>query len=198
MPTDDNPKTRIMLAASGQLARFGLRKFTVIDVAEAANMTHPNIYRYFTSKTALIDALITNWLKPLEERIEMVIGAPDPVPDKLERMVVAISSAYRSARTEEQSLFEAFVVATTANRAVSRKHRSRLKRAFDRVLDEGIGAGAIGLTDRVKAQALLLDSTWRFIDPVSILAESDPQSTLDTRLERVLEATIASLIRPRL
>jgi AcrR family transcriptional regulator len=198
MPTDDNPKTRIMLAASGQLMRFGLRKFTVIDVAEAAGMTHPNIYRYFTSKTALIDALITNWLKPLEERIEMVIGAPDPVPDKLERMVVAISRAYRSARTEEAALFEAFVVATTASRAVSRKHRARLKRAFDRVLDEGIGAGAIGLTDRVKAQALLLDSTWRFIDPVSILAESDQQSALDARLERVLEATIASLTRRRL
>jgi AcrR family transcriptional regulator len=197
MPTQDNPKTRIMLAASGQLTRFGLRKFTVIDVADAAGMTHPNIYRYFTSKTALIDALITNWLKPLEERIEMVIGAPDPVPDKLERMVVAISRAYRSARTEEVALFEAFVVATKASRAVSRKHRARLKRAFDRVLDEGIGAGAIGLTDRVKAQALLLDSTWRFIDPVSILAESDQQSALDARLERVLEATIASLTRRR-
>ena len=198
MAVDDSSKTRIMLAAAAQLARFGLRKFTVIGVAEAANMTHPNIYRYFTSKTALIDALITNWLKPLEERIEMVIGAPDPVPDKLERMVVAISRAYRSARIEEAALFEAFVVATTSNRAVSRKHRARLKRAFDRVLDEGIGAGVIGLADRVKAQSLLLDSTWRFIDPVSILSETDQQSALDSRLERVLEATIVSLQRRRL
>ena len=97
---DDTPKGRILAAALQQLKRHGLRKFTVVDVAEAAGMTHPNVYRYFTSKVALIDALVTNWLKPLEERIEMVVGAPDPVPDKLERMVVAISMAYRAARME--------------------------------------------------------------------------------------------------
>jgi AcrR family transcriptional regulator len=195
---EESPKARIMAAASDRLARHGLRKFTVIDVAEAAGMTHPNIYRYFTSKTALVDALITNWLKPLEERIEMVVGAPDPVPDKLERMVVAISRAYRSAKADEPALFQAFVTATTANRAVSRKHRARLRKAFERVLEEGIGSGVISLGDRPKAQALLLDSAWRFIDPVSILAEGDQPLGLDARLERVLEAAISALLRRRL
>jgi AcrR family transcriptional regulator len=194
---DDSPKARILAAAGEQLSKFGLRKFTVIDVAEAAGMTHPNIYRYFTSKTALIDALITNWLKPLEERIEMVVSASDPVGDKLERMVVAVSGAYRTAKGEEPHLFAAFVVATGESRAVSRKHRARIRKAFDRVLDEGIGSGAIGITDRPKAQLLLLDSVWRFIDPASILVEQDVAKSLDGRLERVIEAALFMLIRRR-
>jgi AcrR family transcriptional regulator len=194
---DESPKARILTAAAQQLAKFGLRKFTVIDVAEAANMTHPNIYRYFTSKTALIDALITSWLKPLEERVEMVVGAPDPVSDKLERMIVAISRAYRCAKDDEPELFAAFVMATTQNRAVSRKHRARLRKAFERVLEEGMGSGVIGLADRPKAQALLLDSAWRFIDPVSIQSDLDLAAGLDARLERVLEAAIAALMRRR-
>jgi AcrR family transcriptional regulator len=192
---DDTPKARILAAAAQQLKRYGVRKFTVVDVAETAGMTHPNVYRYFTSKTALIDALVTNWLKPLEERIEMVVSAPDPVPDKLERMVVAISRAYRAARAEEPELFGAFVIATTTNRAVSRKHRARMRRAFERVIEEGIGAGVIGIRERAKAQALLLDASWRFIDPASILAEADDDASFDGRLERVLEAALQRLVR---
>jgi AcrR family transcriptional regulator len=192
---DETPKGRILAAAGQQLKRFGVRKFTVVDVAETAGMTHPNVYRYFTSKTALIDALVTNWLKPLEERIEMVVNAPDPVPDKLERMVVAISRAYRAARAEEPELFSAFVTATMTSRAVSRKHRARMRRAFERVIEEGIGAGVIGIRERAKAQALLLDASWRFIDPASILAEGDDGASLDGRLERVLEAALQRLAR---
>jgi AcrR family transcriptional regulator len=192
---DDGPKARIMLAAAEQLKRHGLRRFTVVDVAEAAGMTHPNVYRYFTSRTALIDALVTAWLKPLEERIETVVGAPDPVPDKLERMITAMSRSYRAARAEEPELFEAFVTATAASRAVSRKHRARLRKAFERVLDEGIGAGVIGIRERSRAQALLIDSCWRFIDPASILTESDTPSGVDGRLERVIEAAVQRLSR---
>jgi AcrR family transcriptional regulator len=194
-PGDETPKGRILTAAAQQLRRYGVRKFTVVDVAETAGMTHPNVYRYFTSKTALIDALVTNWLKPLEERVETVVSAPDPVPDKLERMIVAISKAYRAARAEEPELFAAFVAATATSRAVSRKHRARMRRAFERVIEEGIGSGVIGIRERAKAQALLLDASWRFIDPASILAETDDGAGLDARLERVLEAALQRLTR---
>ncbi len=191
----EGPKTRILSAAAAELKRHGARKFTVVDVARAAGMTHPNVYRYFTSKTALIDALVTAWLKPLEELVESVIAAPDPTPDKLERMITAISRAYRAARSEEPELFQAFAAATAASRAVSRKHRARLRKAFERVLEEGIGAGVITLRERSKAQALLIDSCWRFIDPASILAESDTSSGVDGRLERVIEAAVQRLCR---
>ncbi len=197
MTADDSPKARIIAAAGEHLGKFGLARFRVVDVADAAGMTHPNIYRYFTSRTALVDALITNWLKPLEEMIEMVVGAPDPVPDKLERMISAISRAYREAKHMEPALFSAFVEATSASRAVSRKHRARLRKAFERVLDEGILSGVISMSDRARAQALLLDSCWRFTDPVSILADQDDPSTLTDRLERVIEAAVLSLTKRR-
>jgi AcrR family transcriptional regulator len=192
---DDGPKARILAAAAQELQRHGARKFTVVDVARAAGMTHPNIYRYFTSKTALIDALVTDWLKPLEELVETVISAPDPVPDKLERRITAISRVYRAAKIEEPELFLAFASATAASRAVSRKHRARLRKAFERVLEEGIGSGVIAIRERSKAQALLIDTCWRFIDPASILAETDTAGGVDGRLERVIEAAVQRLGR---
>jgi hypothetical protein len=117
------------------------------------------------------------------------------VPDKLERMITAISRAYRAARAEEPELFQAFAAATAASRAVSRKHRARLRKAFERVLEEGIGAGVIAIRERTKAQALLIDSCWRFIDPASILAETDSAAGVEGRLERVIEAAVQRLGR---
>jgi AcrR family transcriptional regulator len=197
-PGEDSPKARIMLAAAVELARMGPKRFTVIGVAQAAGMTHPNIYRYFTSKLALLDALVAQWLQPLEERIEIVVAAPDPVPDKLERMVAAISRAYREAKADNLNLFLAFTAANTANRPVIRKHRLRLRRAFDRVIDEGIASEAIGMRDRTKAQALLTDACWRFIDPASVLVDVDTPAGLNGRLERVLESVLSNLTRRRL
>ncbi len=165
------PKGRILAAAARQLGRHGLRKFTVVDVAADAGMTHPNIYRYFTSKTALLDALVASWLKPLEDRVETVVNATDPVPDKLERMVVAISRAYRTAKAEDPQLFAAFAAASVASRAVSRKqrdaHASCLRTGHRRRHRHGHDRPP---SDRSKAQALLLDATWRFMDPAAILA----------------------------
>jgi len=192
---DETPKGRILAAAARQLSAHGLRKFTVVDVAEAAGMTHPNIYRYFTSKTDLLDALVAQWLRPLEDRIETVVTAADPVPDKLERMVVAISRAYRTAKASEPQLFAAFVSATAEGRAVSRKHRFRMRRAFERVIEEGVGVGMIGLRDKGKAQSLLIDASWRFMDPSAILAETEDGAGIDGRLERVLDAALQRLGR---
>ena len=44
----------------------GSRAVTVVGIAEAAGMTHANVYRYFPSKAALIDAVAARWLKSLE------------------------------------------------------------------------------------------------------------------------------------
>jgi AcrR family transcriptional regulator len=191
---DDNSRNRVMQAAADELRQSGPDRMRIVDVAARAGMTHPNVYRHFTSKLSLIDALIAQWLRPLEERIEMVIGAPDPVADKLERMVLAISREYRAAKNENPMLFQAFIASTAARRPVIRKHRSRLRRAFDRVMDEGIGAGTIAMKDRARAQNLLVDATWRFTDPAAILAEQDESRQLDERLERVIAACLELLI----
>jgi AcrR family transcriptional regulator len=188
--SDETSRNRVMQAAAQVLRERGPEQMRIVDVAARASMTHPNVYRHFTSKLSLIDALIAQWLRPLEERIEMVIGAPDPVADKLERMILAISREYRAAKQDNPMLFRAFIASTAARRPVIRKHRSRIRRAFDRVMDEGIGAGTIAMKDRGRAQNLLIDATWRFTDPAAIQNDTDESRQLDERLERVVAACL--------
>ena len=53
------PVDQKLLALAGEhLRRFGRKRLTVVGVAEEAEMTHANVYRYFPSKAALLDAVV--------------------------------------------------------------------------------------------------------------------------------------------
>ena len=124
---------RIMEAAATFLRRYGPRRATVVAIAEAAGMSHANvyryfpskaalieiaakagvaagtIYRYFSSKAALIDEVTAAWLKPIEAEVRVIAESPDPAPDKLERILFAIQRAYR-AKLERDPLRPALIL----------------------------------------------------------------------------------------
>jgi len=111
MPQREPSETRILTVAGEHLRKFGLKRFTVVAVAEEAGMTHANVYRYFPSKGALIDAVVDVWLKATERRLADVADGPDPADDKLERLILALAKANRDLLTEEPHLFAALSLA---------------------------------------------------------------------------------------
>src|SRR5690606_26445612 len=117
------------------LKRFGPGGVTVVGVAEEAGMTHANVYRYFTSKADLIDAIAGQWLKSLEALIADIADAPDPADDKLERLLQAWSQAHRDLLEENRHLFDVYCTATETSRALVRRHRTRMRQLIERVID---------------------------------------------------------------
>ena len=79
MATPREPsEMRILSVAGEHLRQHGLRRFTVVAVAVEAGMTHANVYRYFPSRTALIDAVVDVWLKATERSLADIADGPDP------------------------------------------------------------------------------------------------------------------------
>ena len=87
--------TRLLAIAADQLKEFGPRHVTVVGIADAAGMTHANVYRYFTNKAALIDAVAGQWLRRMEATIADIADSPDPADDKLERLIQAWARIHR-------------------------------------------------------------------------------------------------------
>ncbi len=103
-PTDQ----RLLSVAASHLRLVGARRLTVTAVAEAAGMTHANVYRYFPSKEALIDAVVDAWIKSVETRLSEIADAPDPADDKLERLILVMARANRDGLQENPALYAAF------------------------------------------------------------------------------------------
>jgi AcrR family transcriptional regulator len=189
-PTD----MRLLSLAGEHLRRFGRTRVTVTGVASEAGMTHANVYRYFPSKAALLDAVVDGWLKGVERRLLDVADGPDPADDKLERLLLAMAQANREAMFDDPHLFDVLKAALVKRSAVTRRHRTRVRGLIERIVDEGIATSVFEPRDRDKAIAFVIDATHRFIHPVAIEFDADvPVASLDQRLATMIRVVLRGL-----
>lgn len=185
---------RLLAIAADHLKRFGPKAVTVVGIAEAAGMTHANVYRYFPSKAALVDAVAGLWLKSLETFIADIADAPDPADDKLERLIQAWARAHRDLLVENRHLFDVYCTATETSRALVRKHRARLRQLLERVLDEGVATGKFDPRDRDRALAFIGDAAYRFVNPLAVRLDAEiPPDILDQRLAAMIRVILRAL-----
>jgi AcrR family transcriptional regulator len=197
MPTAPPPESneaRLIDIARAHVRKFGHARTTVVGVAADAGMTHANVYRYFPSKSALLDEVVASGLRPLEARLRDAADGADPAHDKLERMLIAIHRDYRAKLDEDPALFDLLIEALARNRPSARKHRARVQSEIQRVLEEGVSSGAFAMTDRRRAMSLIFDAAHRFIHPVALRLDRDaPAGAIATRFEAVLAMTLRAL-----
>lgn len=193
-----DPKGRLLTIAAEHLQRSGRSRVRLVAVAEEAGMTHANVYRYFSSRDDMLDAVVAAALKPVEAHLADLSGAPDPADDKLERMIFALARDYRDFLERNPKAFELFADAVAGNRALARRHLGRVRRFFSDAIDEGLGAGIFVVSDREAALAFLVDALHRFTHPGSILADAPRlRSLVDGRL-RVSVSVVLKVMRSRL
>lgn len=190
-PTDQ----RLLAITAEHLRLHGARRLTVVAVAEAAGMTHANVYRYFPSKEALIDAVVDRWIKSVEMKLTDIADAPDPADDKLDRLIVVLARANRDGMLENPALYAAFRDAMVNRRAITRRHRLRVRTLIDRIIEEGVSSGAFEPRDRERAAVFVLDAGFRFFHPVAVELEAEvPQSQFDQRVATIAAVTLRALV----
>ena len=188
-PSAEPADARILEFAADHIRQHGVERTTVVAIAREAAMSHGNVYRYFPSKEALIDAVTAQWLKPIETGVRDICDGPDPAFDKLERILSAAHRAYRNKFEADPRLFDLFAEASAHGRGVARKHRLKLQSEVRSVLEDGMSSGAFPNHDIRRALALVFDMTHRFFNPSSIRADVEvTRPQIDGRFERVLRA----------
>ena len=195
-PAPEPVEFRILELAASHIRQFGLRRTTIVAIAEEAGMSHANVYRYFPSKTALVEAVTDYWLRPIEAGLRDIADGPDPAYDKLERILSALHRAYRDKLDTDENLFLIFVDATAKSTGISRRHRNRILGEVQRVIDEGMASGAFTAGDQRHALAIIFDGLFRFVHPVAVRLDSDiPRSQLSSRFDRILRLVLRKLVR---
>ena len=188
-PSSEPTDARILEFAAEHIRRHGLERTTVVAIAREAAMSHGNVYRYFPSKEALVDAVTDQWLKPIETGLREIVDGPDPAFDKLERILSAVHRAYRNKLEADPKIFGLFVEASVAGRGVARKHRLKLQSEVRSVLEDGMSSGAFPAHDIRRALALVFDMSHRFLSPPAIRRDGEvTRAQIDGRFERVLRA----------
>src|SRR6266536_36990 len=91
----DDTRARIMETADALFRRLGFAKTAVADIAAELGMSPANVYRFFPSKNAIVEAICRRGLSQPDESAWAVARSRGPAAARLERLVLEILNYHR-------------------------------------------------------------------------------------------------------
>src|SRR6266516_5184791 len=187
----DDTRARIMDAAEALFRRLGFAKTAVADIASELKMSPANVYRFFSSKNAIIEAICQRCLAELEDRAWAVARSRGPAAERIERLVLEILAYHKENNLTEQRVNDIVLAAIELSWGAVRAHKEHMRMVFEWVLREGIERGEFERVDPRETSRLMMISLVNFCHPVLVAQYLQDQGDL----EADARATIRFLLR---
>ena len=187
----DDTRARILDTADRLFRRLGYAKTAVADIAAELDMSPANVYRFFSSKNAIVEAMCQRFLSELEEKAWAAARAKGSAARRIERIFLEILAYHRENMLTEQRVNDIVLVAMDLSWDAIRKHKDVIHTIIEVLIRDGIVAGEFDDVDPRKSAELITQSMAMFCHPV-LLAQA-VQEHQD--IEAASRASIAFLIR---
>jgi AcrR family transcriptional regulator len=187
----DDTRARIMDTAEALFRRLGFAKTAVADIAAELKMSPANVYRFFPSKNAIIEAICQRCLGELEARAWAVARSPGSAADRIERLVLEIIAYHKENLLTEQRVNDMVLAAIELSWAAIRAHKEHMRMVFEAILREGVERGEFALTDARETSRLMMLSLVHFCHPMLVAQYLQDQENL----EADARATVQFLLR---
>lgn len=186
-------RERIMEAAEDVLRRFGPSKATVVDVARALGVSHGSVYRHFSSKAELRDAVTRVWLARIHEPLEAVIAEEAPAAERLHRWLRELITVKRRLLSDDPELFATYIDLGAEAREVVGEHMDHMTGQVSRLIREGAARGEFASEDPAATGRAVLAATARFHHPAHASEWAHPD--IDADFEEVWSLILNGLRR---
>ena len=164
----DDTRVRIMDAAEALFRRLGFGKTAVADIAAELRMSPANVYRFFPSKTAIVQAICHRCLSEVEENAWAIARSKAPAAQRIERLILEILAYHKENLLTEQRVNDIVLVAIEHNWDNIRAHKAALRNVVELILRDGIESGEFEAVDPRTTAELIMQSTVVFTHPVLI------------------------------
>ena len=98
----DDTRAQIVETADALFRRMGFAKTAVADIAAELRMSPANIYRFFPSKTAIVQAICQRCLSEVEEAAWAIARSKAPAAQRIERLILEILAYHKENLLTEQ------------------------------------------------------------------------------------------------
>ena len=186
---------RVLEAAEEVLRRFGPGKATVVDVARALGVSHGSVYRHFTSKTALREAVVGRWLERVSAPLAAIAAEDGPAEERLRRWLTTLSAAKRGKAADDPELFATYVALVAASPRVEQAHVAELTRQIAQIVRDWVTNGEFVAADVDVTARAVLTATAAFHHPVHAPDWRNPE--IDAAFDAVWALVLTGLRAPR-
>src|SRR5262245_21832309 len=169
----DDTRARIMDTAEALFRRLGFAKTAVADIAAELKMSPANVYRSFSSKNAIVEAICQRCLGELEDRACAVARSPASAAERSERLVLEIVAFHKENNLTDQRVNDIVLAAIELSWGAIRAHKEHMRMVLEAILREGLERGEFEALDPRETSRLMLIALVHFCHPV-LLAEYLP------------------------
>ena len=187
----DDTRARIMETAEALFRRLGFAKTAVADIAAELKMSPANIYRFFESKNAIVEAICRRCLSEVEEKAWAVARSKTSAAQRLERLILEILAYHKENLVTEHRVNELVVAAIEQSWSTIRAHKDVMRNVIELILRDGIDAGEFEQIDPRETAELIMRAVVPFTNPLVVghcLEEGDD-------LEAQARASVRFLLR---
>lgn len=185
----DETRSRILEKSEELFRRLGFAKTAVADIAAELGMSPANVYRFFASKNALVEAICQQHLARIHAELTQIAFGKAPVADRLERFVLSIIRYHKANFLHERRLHDIVLVAMEHSWDSIEEHKRALAGLIEAVLRSGVETGEVAEVDPQQAARVVLGCFTRFCHPLIV------QQHVDDDLESEARATVRFLCR---
>ncbi len=202
METRRQSQTRQLIidTARAHLRRFGENKVTVVDIARSLGMSHANIYRFFPSKSHILDAVMDEWLAKTEALMEGIAERPLPASERLEAIVLELHRKRRKMLERDAEVYLTFRRLIVSRPEAAAKRQRQVVKVFKKLIAAGIAAREFVPVDCDEAAVALEDATAIFLHPLVMPAALTERTEERARnvVRHILAGFASKQARPRL
>ncbi|MER8161489.1 TetR family transcriptional regulator [Streptomyces sp. NPDC094472] len=179
----------ILTATEDVLRRHGPAKATVLDVARALGVSHASVYRHFSSKAALREAVTRRWLGRAREDIAAVAAdTRQAAPERLRTWLTTLFAAKRKLLSEDPELFATYRVLAAEHSDAAADHVADLIEQLRVIIADGVAGGDFTCADPAATARTVFDATTAYHHPAHAPEWQTPGA------EAALESVCALLV----
>jgi AcrR family transcriptional regulator len=147
--------------ADALFRQFGYSKTTVADIARELDMSPANIYKFFPSKNAIIQAGAERNLSQIKENLTRVARAKKGGGNRLLGVIHSIYLFHQDHFRHERQIYKLVIAATEQNWSCVRAFKEFLRKILTEVIEDGVRTGEFRRMDAAATTGVLLDCfTW--------------------------------------
>lgn len=185
-------RASILDAARAEVRRHGEARTGVVDVARSLGVSHAALYRHFSSKAALMDALAEEVMTDEEALARAHVEGDGPAALRLEALVLDLHHRKRERLQGDREIHDLHRRIVAERPEIVAAYAERMTGLVERLLRQGVERGEFAIQDPAEAAGVVRDAVTAFVHPALVERDPGPPDKARARLKAVIRSLTRS------
>jgi AcrR family transcriptional regulator len=197
-PENHDTRLAIVEAAERLFGQIGFQKTTVADIARELRMSPANVYRFFSAKAEINEAVARRLLAQIEVVVAEFARRGGPASQRLRDAIAAIEKQNAQRFLENRKLHELVETAFNENWPIVHEHLQNVTSVLAEIILQGNEDREFHVEDCELAAILVRSACIRFCHPrLMVECAQDPEPTIDQMVDFCLTALAPNVAAAR-